>query len=714
MPANQIVNVSVTQTIAPTPSKLQKTGVFLSMGATITTPGTLTLLTQLADLTPFLTGTHTLATLAWAGGLVTATTTAPHGFDIGDEIEITVAGAVPTGYNGTYLATVTGASTFTYYKASTPGSMTTPGSYTVSDVAELLAMATTFFSQGSSVAVYVLELGAEAVEDAIAFLAAYLAANPGEIYSFLVPKSWDGNADYLALIAQYEATTAKTYFWTTTTLQNYTLYTDLMKDVWSLVPAPQQHIFTQNDLTAIDYDGDMIALSAVAATPQSGSGSYAPGNTVSVSGGAGDAASFTITHTQLASATITAGGTGGTPGAVVLTGTTGTGTKFQIAGTISGGGVLTSLGAISVVGDYTVNPSVLTAEPVTGGALTGCTLNVKMGGLTFTVLDAGAMSVIPVNPAATAALTGVGTGMTLNVTWQMTAQYGTVTFTTDTDHGVNVGDLFQIAGTTPIEYNTYYEALTGTSGDTLVAYLNENPGVATVLGTLVGSTAEADGTPATEFTLAAPFWNSLHYDPSSTNRVAPFAFQYVFGVTPWQTKGNNALLATLKERSTNYIATGAEGGISDAAIFWGTTEDGRDFTYWYSVDWLQINAARNLANVVINGSNNPINPLYYDQNGIDRLQDSVIATLQTAVAVGLANGVPARSKLGAVAFIDALENGDFDGKLVVNAIPFLDYLRDNPNDYRDGRYAGLAVQYIPNRGFITIVLNINVTDFIVA
>lgn len=710
----QIVTVNVTQTIAPTPSKLQKTGVLISQGATITSPGTLSLLTQLADLTPILSGSHALASLSWSGGFVTAAAAAPHGFDIGDEFELTIAGATPTGYNGTYLVTVTSTTAFTYYKASNPGAATVMGAYTEADVAQLTAMATTFFSQGSSVAVYVMELGAGSVEDGVAFLTQYLIDNPGEIYSFLTPREWDGNAAFLSLIASFESTTAKTYFWVTTTVQNHTKYTDLMKDTFTLVEAPQQHIFQQNEITAIDYDGDSIAISAAPAVSQSGAGSYAPADVLTATGITGDAPTFTVVDTQLTAATIASAGTGGTPGAVVLTGTTGTGTKFQIAGTIDGTGALTALGAITVAGAYTVNPIDLANEPVTGGSLAGAELNIKMGVKTVTVLDPGSVETIPDNPLATTVAPAGGTGATLNVDWQVISQYGTVTITTTTDHGVNVGDMFQLAGFTPTGYNTYYTALPGTAGDTLVAYLNTNPGVATVLGTLVASRTEAEGLPATEFSLAAPFWNALHYDPSSTNKVAPFAFQYVFGVTPWPQKGNNALLQTLKNNATNYLLTGAEGGISDVAIFWGVTGDDRDFTYWYSVDWMQITSAQNLANVVINGSNNPINPLYYDQNGIDRLQDSVVATLQTAVAVGLANGVPTRAKMKAPEFIDALENGEFDGKLVVNAIPFLDYLRDNPNDYQLGRYAGLSVQYIPNRGFISIVFNINVTDFIVA
>ena len=49
-----IVTVQVSQTIAPTPNQLQKTGALISQGGTTLSTRTYSLLTQLADLTPLL------------------------------------------------------------------------------------------------------------------------------------------------------------------------------------------------------------------------------------------------------------------------------------------------------------------------------------------------------------------------------------------------------------------------------------------------------------------------------------------------------------------------------------------------------------------------------------------------------------------------------------------------------------------------------------
>jgi hypothetical protein len=223
---------------------------------------------------------------------------------------------------------------------------------------------------------------------------------------------------------------------------------------------------------------------------------------------------------------------------------------------------------------------------------------------------------------------------------------------------------------------------------------------------------EAPSIPATEFSLAGAFYQSLSYRPGPLNRVSPFCFQYVFGVTAYPTVGNGALLTALKAANTNIIGTGAEGGLSNTMILWGVTGDGRDFTYWYSVDYTQINAHIVLANEVINGANNRVNPLYYDQNGINRLQARLTQLMTNEITFGLAVGSVLAVELDANAFQQALDQNQFTAQAVINAIPFVAYAGANPTDYKTGRYAGLTIVYIPQRGFTQIVLNVVVSDFL--
>ena len=435
--ANNIVTLNVTQQQAPTPSLLQQTGAFISQGATTLAAGTYSLLTQLSDLTPLISGAQPITSMTWASALVTVTATSPHGFTIGDTLLLTITGVAPTAYNGTLTVTVTSTTAFTYPLASNPGAVTTQGAFTVEDVAELNAMATEYFAQGTPVSgVYVLELGPGNGADGVTALSAYLATNPGFFYAFLTPRSWSAATGMPALAALYTSLTARLYFF--------------------------------------------------------------------------------------------------------LTGT------------------------------YTTFTSLWTAS------------NAK------------------------------------SVYW----------------------------------------------------------------------TIEAPSIPSTEFSAAAQFYNFLNSAPSTTNRMCQFAFRYQIATTAYPLKGNSANFALWKAAYLNWIGTGAEGGISNTISFWGRTLDGRDLSYWYEVDWMEINGELDLANEVINGSNNALAPLDYDQPGINRLLARLIATINRGISYGLLLG-PANA----------------------TAVPFATYVANSPSDYKIGTYNGLSAIIVPQRGFEAITLNMSVTDF---
>ena len=455
---NPIVQVNVSQNVAAAPSAYQSSGAFISQGGTTQAANSLTLLTQLSDLTAILSTSKAITSMSLSTGTVTVTTTEPHGWTNGDIIPAVIAGVTPSAYNGAFTITITGASTFTYPLAGSPGSVTVQGTVILADEAELLAMGTTFFAQGGGQAVYVLELGEGTVAEGVTALTTWISNNPFTIYSYLVPTEWDGVSQFLTFLAGFESTTSKTYFWITSTTGTYTSYTALQKCAFVFVPAA--------------------------------------------------------------------------------------------------------------------------------------------------------------------------------------------------------------------------------------------------------------GAPATEFGCAASFFVTLHYAPGSTNKVTPLAFSYLYGVTPWVTKNNQTILAALLAANVNYIGTGSEAGISTAILRNGHLKDGNPFNYWYSIDWAQINLNRTVANVVINGSNNPLAPLDYNQAGINSLQAACIQVMNNAITYGLALGTVQPTELAASVFAQNFENGAYRGQLAVNAEPFLIYTGENPNDYAIGKYAGLAVTYTPARGFESIIINLNATNFV--
>src|SRR6185312_6885388 len=99
-----------------------------------------------------------------------------------------------------------------------------------------------------------------------------------------------------------------------------------------------------------------------------GVGVYAPADTIHLTGGTQTTpAVLSVVTTFVTAAAIASAGSGGTNGSQTVTGTTGTGTKFQAKVTVTGGAIA-SVDLILVSGLYSINPTVPSAEPVTGGS----------------------------------------------------------------------------------------------------------------------------------------------------------------------------------------------------------------------------------------------------------------------------------------------------------------------------------------------------------
>ncbi len=162
------------------------------------------------------------------------------------------------------------------------------------------------------------------------------------------------------------------------------------------------------DFANVSNDGDAgIALMS----------SYVVGTILTALGGTGTGPTFTITHLQISSATITNPGSGGTDGSHVLTIVTGgTGTNPTFNGTI-GGGVLLSFDSWINHGDLTTDPSGLTGRSITGSGLTGATATITVGVKTVVKTTDGSFTKIPQTPVATSD-SGSGVGATLDITYQ--------------------------------------------------------------------------------------------------------------------------------------------------------------------------------------------------------------------------------------------------------------------------------------------------------
>jgi hypothetical protein len=271
-----------------------------------------------------------------------------------------------------------------------------------------------------------------------------------------------------------------------------------------------------------------VLLSVTLSTPGTG---YTPGDTVSLAGGTQTTtAKMSVSATQVVSAIVVNAGTGGTTGTATVTGTTGTGTKFQANVTIASGAI-TAVNSISVGGAYTVNPTNLNAEPVTGGGLTGATLKIVMGveaasvsvggvftanpaGLSLTqssttgsgtgaawafgmfginslvVANGGAYTVAPSSPASQASTTGTGIGVTFSIVAGSANTFA-------------VGDwlyLTGIGGMTQLNGRTAVIASSPGTGEYALNDVFGNP-----IDSMSFGTFSSDGSVARIYTLTTPY-----------------------------------------------------------------------------------------------------------------------------------------------------------------------------------------------------------------
>ena len=207
--------------------------------------------------------------------------------------------------------------------------------------------------------------------------------------------------------------------------------------------------------------------------------------------------------------------------------------------------------------------------------------------------------------------------------------------------------------------------------------------------------AESDEDLATQsvFGAAALTYLIVSQNPTATQKLLPLGPRPVFGVQP--SKWTSAERGLFLKYFVNYPDVGTEAGLTSTVLKGNTYASGDFFEYWYASDKTAINEHLALANAIVNGNANAINPLKFDQRGIERLQQVAQVTIDSLVAAGVL--LPANQATGTG---------------IVNAVDFLTYTNQNPSDYHKGIYRGLSVTVIPARSFTHVTFNMAVTDLV--
>jgi hypothetical protein len=189
-----------------------------------------------------------------------------------------------------------------------------------------------------------------------------------------------------------------------------------------------------------------------------------------------------------------------------------------------------------------------------------------------------------------------------------------------------------------------------------------------------------------EFGAAAHFYQWLVNNPGPASKLSPMAYRFLNGVTPWPATGYAANIQAVLSAYGNINLVPPQGGITNTCIFKGTTSDGSQSSWWYGIDWYQIRVTNDLADEVINGSNEEP-PLLYDQDGINRLAGVAQRDLNTAISYGCA----------------------LSG--TVTAATFATYTAANPANYKAGLYQGLGANIVGQNGFLQVGITLDAIEF---
>ncbi|CAI3954206.1 unnamed protein product [Commensalibacter communis] len=181
-----------------------------------------------------------------------------------------------------------------------------------------------------------------------------------------------------------------------------------------------------------------------------------------------------------------------------------------------------------------------------------------------------------------------------------------------------------------------------------------------------------------------------NYSPSSYNKVNPMTYRYLYSVLPLSDEDKRLNQQLINDYYTNFLVSPPRNTTNaKSLLFPGSLADGNDFTYWYGIDYIRFTLIDTITNLLISAANNSSNPLYYNQQGINRIKDAVNNVLANCAAYGI------------------IENN-----YIVTTIDFPNYVTQNSGDYKAGIYGGITFEVQPLKAMKKIKFNMNVSDLI--
>lgn len=191
--------------------------------------------------------------------------------------------------------------------------------------------------------------------------------------------------------------------------------------------------------------------------------------------------------------------------------------------------------------------------------------------------------------------------------------------------------------------------------------------------------------------LTAGLFASYKFDLSDTNPASPFNYKTIKGIA------KQPLTLPVRKQmiqdSVNYIDDVA----TQLVLMNGRYGDTYPIDYRYQWDLTSFQVAASLKQLILNGVNNPIYVIKYNQDGIDILKSRVKSVLNQMISQGCVTEYAERIESATGELVNIGE---------VSCIDFRSYIASNPEDYENEVYGGISFYLRIGKYIRQVIMNV--------
>ena len=175
------------------------------------------------------------------------------------------------------------------------------------------------------------------------------------------------------------------------------------------------------------------------------------------------------------------------------------------------------------------------------------------------------------------------------------------------------------------------------------------------------------------------------YNLSVSNPLSLLQWKTVYGITP-RDRLSNSLVDALNENGCSWI-----GSLNNnTVVLGGMVADGQNWESYFALDTFIFRLTVDIASMMIQASNNPLQSISFNQNGINIIKNKLVAISNTMLSFGVLGNFGSDYDTNTNAI---LNTGEW------SAIDFATYKANQYQDWKDGIYNGASC-YVTIRHFV--------------